>query len=285
MPETFFEYFCREGREKFDVILFDIDGTLSVGARPMPGAEKLLTFLNEEKFPYLLVTNDCYSSHEEKSANLRKGNLPVQPENIFSCGDVLKIWQQKSRHPGKLFYLCGRLGNPCYADFCGIRTISDPACIDQCDGVIFGEGSYTWECHLNAVFNFFLKHPEAPFLVGNPDSYWISPQGKGMSLGAGSQARFVHSVLQEAGRKTGITYLGKPHPLVYEGIKLELQERFQREISPEKIAMVGDSLASDIRGAKAQGWFAGLVLSGITTPELAAAAPADRIPDRIFSGV
>ena len=70
-----------------------------------------------------------------------------------------------------------------------------------------------------------------------------------------------------------------------EALKAELAERFHRDIEPGRIAMLGDSLASDIRGAKANGLFAGLVLSGITTPELAASAPADRVPDLIFSGV
>ena len=46
MPERFFDYFRREGREKADVILFDIDGTLAYGGRPLPGAGELLEYLN-----------------------------------------------------------------------------------------------------------------------------------------------------------------------------------------------------------------------------------------------
>ena len=56
--KTFTEFFCKEGRESADVVLFDIDGTLSFGRRPLPGAEELLDLLNKEKFPYLLLTND-----------------------------------------------------------------------------------------------------------------------------------------------------------------------------------------------------------------------------------
>ena len=54
MAERFFDFFIREGREKTDVILFDIDGTLAYGGRPLPGAGELLDLLNNEHFPYLL---------------------------------------------------------------------------------------------------------------------------------------------------------------------------------------------------------------------------------------
>lgn len=285
MQETFTEYFCREGRSELDVILFDIDGTLACGGRPLPGAGDLLSFLNKEKYPYLLLTNDCCSSHQQKAAILQRAGLPVEAEHIFSCGDVLKLWKRQSCYNGELYFLCGTLGTPCYAELAGIRVTADPDRIMTCAGVIFGEGRYDWQNHLEAVFNFFLEHPHAPFLVINPDSYWPSLYHPGMGLGSGAQARFILSVLKEAGKDTEILYLGKPYPPVYEALKAELAERFQREIAPCRIAMVGDSLASDIRGAKANGLFACLVLSGITTPELAESAPADRIPDLIFSGI
>ena len=58
MPETFTSFFLRCGRERFDAILFDIDGTLSSGVCPLPGARELLLLLEAEHFPYILLTND-----------------------------------------------------------------------------------------------------------------------------------------------------------------------------------------------------------------------------------
>ena len=285
MPERFLDYFRREGREKADVILFDIDGTLAYGGRPLPGAGEVLNYLNEINFPYLLLTNDCGSSHEQKAAILRKAGLPIGADNIFSCGDALKFWKKQSNYAGELYFLCGTLGTPCYAEQAGIRVTSNPDLIDSCSGVIFGEGKYDWQRHLEAVFNFFLKNPLAPFIVINPDSYWPSLHHPGMGLGSGAQARFVLSVLKEAGKETEILYLGKPYPAIYASLKDELSCRYQKEISPDRMIMIGDSLNSDIRGGKANGLFSSLVLSGITTPELAKNAPADRMPDMIFSGV
>lgn len=285
MFETFSEFFLREGREKIDLVLFDVDGTLSCGGIPLPGTKKTIEMLKQENVPFLLLTNDCCSSHRQKAEALIKAGIPVSGDNVFSCGDVLKLWAKKNNYNGELFFVCGLLGDPCYAKAAGMRTISDPALIDKCSGVIFGEGQYDWYYHLNAVFNFFLKNPHAPFLVLNPDSYWPSLYFKGLGLGTGAQARFIQSALHDAGKDTQIEYLGKPYPLLYESLKVELYERFGKEIPFSRVAMVGDSLASDIRGAKANGLLAYLVLSGITTSELAAAAPADRKPDMIFSGV
>lgn len=285
MIETFSEFFLREGRDKIDLVLFDVDGTLSCGGVPFPGAKTTLEMLTQEKVPFLLLTNDCCSSHRQKAASLKNAGFPVGEDNVFSCGDVLKLWAKKNNYAGELFFVCGLLGDPCYAQAAGMKTTCDPAEIDACSGVIFGEGRYDWYYHLNAVFNFFLKNPDAPFLVLNPDSYWPSLYFKGMGLGTGAQARFIQSALHDAGNDVEIQYLGKPYPPLYESLKAELFERFGKEIPFDRIAMVGDSLASDIRGAKANGLLAYLVLSGITTPELAAAAPADRKPDMIFSGV
>jgi HAD superfamily hydrolase (TIGR01450 family) len=283
--ETFTDFFRKEGREIADVVLFDIDGTLSFGRRPLPGAEDLLNLLNKEQFPYLLLTNDCGRSHEQKAEILQRGGLPVSADHIFSCGDALKIWEKQSSYDGELFFLCGSLGSPCYARQAGIRVTADPDLIHDCAGVIFGEGQYDWQKCLEAVFNFFLEHPDAPFIVGNPDSYWPALDHPGMGLGSGAQARFVLSVLKDAGKNSEIFYLGKPYPAIYSALKAELTARLHKEIAPERIIMVGDSLASDIRGANANGLLSCLVLSGITTAELAAAAPEDRIPDMIFSGV
>ena len=285
MPETFTEFFLRCGREKFDVILFDIDGTLAAGGRPLPGARELLLLLERENFPFLLLTNDCCSSRKEKAAMLQKKSIPVSEEQIYSCGDVLKLWKKNSNYKGELFYRCGRLGNPDYAEAAGIKVTSELEALPRCQGVIWGEGAFDWREVFEGIFNFFLTNPEAPLVVVNPDSCWPSSRHSGLGIGSGAQARFICTILKENGISVEPVYIGKPYPLVYQSVAAELEERFGRKIAPERIAMVGDSLASDIQGANANGLCSCLVLSGITDLSLAAAAPEERKPRLIFSGV
>ena len=49
--------------------------------------------------------------------------------------------------------------------------------------------------------------------------------------------------------------------------------------------MLGDSLASDVRGANRAGFTSALVLTGITTPEMAANADGEFRPGLIFNSI
>ena len=226
-----------------------------------------------------------YHSRKEKATLLQRENIPVKEEQIYSCGDVLKLWKNNTNYKGELLFRCGKLGCPDYAEAAGIKTTSNPEELPQCQGVIWGEGSFDWKVVFEGVFNFFLANPAAPLIVVNPDSYWPSSLHSGMGIGSGAQARFICTVLKDAGVFVEPLYIGKPYPLVYQGIMAELEERFGRKIAAERIAMVGDSLASDIQGANANGLCSCLVLTGITTPALAEKASEERKPQLIFSGV
>ena len=140
---------------------------------------------------------------------------------------------------------------------------------------------------MEAVFNFFLEHPEYPFITANPDSYWPSLHHSGMGIGAGAQTRFLCAVLNDAGKKISPVYLGKPYAPIYQCALPFLQKSFPERKFEDmgRLAMVGDSLASDIFGANVNGLFSCLVLSGITTMELAENAPVERKPQAIFKSV
>jgi len=285
MRETFTEYFLRQGKDEFDLLLFDIDGTLSTGGRPLPGAWELLELLSRRAFPHLLLTNDSCNSHREKAALLHESGLPVGEEHIFSCGDVLKLWAARAGYKGELLFQCGKLGDPSYAELAGLRTTEDPEELPRCSGVIFGEGNYDWQRHLEAVFNSYLRRPGLPMIVVNPDSYWPCSDSDAMGIGSGAQARFICTLLEEAGITVTPCYIGKPYPLIYKSVEAELESRLGRPVLPHRIAMIGDSLYSDIQGANANGLRSCLVLTGITTPRLAAQAPPERKPELIFSAV
>lgn len=280
---TFTEYFLAH-KQDFDAILFDIDGTLCYGGTPLPGAKELLELLEKEQFPYVLLTNDSCNSCKQKSAIMQNAGLPVPETKILSAGNALKYWADRNYH-GELFFQCGDLGN--YAELAGIKVTRDPAKIEQCKGVLSGEGKYDWQESMEAVFNHFLAHPEHPYITANPDSYWPSLHHSGMGIGAGAQTRFICAVLKDAGKEIPPIYLGKPYAPIYQCALPFLQNSFPGRKFEDmgRLAMVGDSLASDIYGANRNGLFSCLVLSGITTAELAEKAPAERKPQAIFKSV
>ena len=282
----FSEYF-KAHIEDFDAILFDVDGTLASGSAVFPGVKEFLTFLEDINFPYLLLTNDACNSQQQKAAYLAKGGLPVTGKRVLSAGNAFEEWVNSGNYDGRLFFQCGKFGTPSYIEAAGIKFTTDPARINECGGVLCGEGVYDWQPAIEAAFNLLLKHPEYPMIVANPDSYWPSLRLNGMGIGAGAVARFICQVLSDAGKEVKPLYLGKPYSPIYKCVFPFLRSLFPERIfdEPSRLIMVGDSLKSDIAGANANGITSVLVLSGITNLKQAEKAPEEEQPEMIFSGV
>ncbi|MBO5308542.1 MAG: HAD-IIA family hydrolase [Lentisphaeria bacterium] len=282
---TFTEFY-KENRADVDAVLFDVDGTLAVGCTPLPGALELLELLKKDHCPFFLLTNDSCRSLREKARLMQGANLPVGQENILSAGNALQIWAERF-YTGGLYYLCGSLGDPCYALDAGIEVTRDPALAPACCGIIMGEGRFEWKLQLETVFNMLLKRPDLPVICVNPDSYWPQADGINMGVGGGGFTRFLCALLKDAGHIIEPVYLGKPYSFIYECVSPFVEKNFPglqiRE--PRRVMMVGDSLASDIRGGNGAGFTTCLVLTGITSLELAQSAENERKPEYIFKSV
>ncbi len=276
----------KDNYQRFQAILMDIDGTLVAGERALPGAADTLDWLRRRRFPFCLLTNDGNRSPQEKSRLLGQAGLSVQPEEIVSCGMAL---DELARHPElgqKLFFVMGDLGRPNYADTAGLRITNDPGQLEQCAGIIVGEGYYDWQRYLNLALNTLLSAPDKMMIVPNPDSYWPNGVNGEVGIGAGGKARFLAGILAEAGVRVEPIYLGKPYRAIFR-LALEHIGRCWGipDLSADQVLMLGDSLKSDIAGARLAGLRSGLLLSGVTSRVLAEAAPDEERPDWVFKAL
>ncbi|OGV49003.1 MAG: hypothetical protein A2X49_12600 [Lentisphaerae bacterium GWF2_52_8] len=285
-PQIFAPWWERHCDE-FRALLFDIDGTLISGGHVLPGAVEIIARLRAEKFPFCLLTNDGNHSTEEKSRHMRKGGLEIAPEEIVSCGDALSLYVSGTGSEGQTFFVMGDLGNPDYAEKAGLMVTRDLKLIDLCAGVIVGEGIYDWQATINGVLNHFIRHPNHPMLVPNPDSYWPNGLKGEIGIGAGGKARFISGILDEMGLQIEPVYLGKPYEMIYRHTISVLCTRFglPHELPMREVLMLGDSLKSDIRGARRLDLRSGLLLTGISTLEQASQARGECRPDFIFSSL
>lgn len=274
----------QEHKRDFDAILFDIDGTLLSGLKVLSGADELLCQLRKESFPFYLLTNDGNHSVEEKSIIAKKSGLHVTPDEIISCGMAIRHYVEHHDIGGKVFFVMGDLGKPCYAENAGLKVCRNVKEIEACAGVIVGEGFYDWQSNISAVFNFFIKHPERHMIVPNPDSFWPTGKKGEFGIGAGSKARFVCNLVSEMGIIIAPAYLGKPFRVIYDYAVEMLTAKYQCcNLENKKILMLGDSLKSDIMGANKVGMVSGLMLTGITSITQVENAPAEQSPDYVFS--
>lgn len=268
----------------FDVILFDIDGTLIHGRHELPGAKAFLSHLQNTDFPYLLLTNDANHSQLEKAEILAHRGIHVPPEEIFSAGNPLKSYAEQENLIGTEAFILGDLGIPCYAENAGFQTTRSLERLSTVRSIIIGEGEYDWYTRITAVVNAIRKNPAIRLLSPNPDTYW--PSGKSeIGIGAGGVARFISDLLRDNGLDVPPIYLGKPYRPIFDAISVNINSRLKRAVPPERILMIGDSLQSDIRGARAAGFTAGLVLTGITTLRLLQNAPEQDRPHYVFNAV
>ncbi len=277
----FSDYFTAH-REQLDALIFDIDGTLVRGASPIPEAVDFIARLQKEQFPYFFLTNDSGNSCRQKAEILCKCGIKATASQIISSGDAIAEYIRKNNLTGRKFFQCGELGIPNFAERAGLRITRDLHDSDDCEGAIVGEGVYDWQREIHGLLNFLLRHPGVPVLVGNPDSYWKGRRSIG--IGAGTIIRMVVSLIKEIGGDVQTICIGKPYAPIYEYAEKHFAEVLpgNRHLQMSRIAMIGDSLVSDVRGAKNAGMLSFLVLTGISSREHIAAAPPECRPDEVF---
>ncbi len=282
---TFFEHYMEHCRD-YRALLFDIDGTLACCGHAAPGAVELLNELHINRIPYMIITNDALHSVEEKRVRLAAAGLEVDSDVIISAGDVLADTVELNCWTGKKFFILGKLGNPCFAEKAGLDVTRNIDELDGCFGIINAEGRYDWHDHMQAVMNYFRRHPYAPFVVPNPDSYWPGRNGT-VGVGAGGQARFIAGMLREMGVDISPIYLGKPYRPIYDCTMKRLRQKYSlpEDLDFGNVIMLGDSLASDIAGANNCGMVSALLLTGITNLQQAANAAAQYRPALIFDAL
>jgi len=268
-------------RNSADGLVLDVDGVLVRGRETVPDANAFISQLRAGNVPFVLLTNDGSHSRKERSDELCGAGVAVAPDEIVSSSDALGAAAARLGLDGGRFFVMGTVGNPCYAEAAGLRTTRSPDDLsgDGCDGVIVGEGHYDWERTVNGVINFFAAHPDAVMIVPNPDGYYPGANDS-IYVAAGGLARFMVRILAEHGVSVSPVYLGKPHGPVFEYAHRELERKTGRSLARPRIVMVGDSLDSDVAGARAFGYRAALVLTGVTRPDRV--ADADPQPDLVF---
>jgi len=267
---------------EFDALLLDVDGVLMTSRTPLPGSRELVADLRESQFPFLLLTNDGCNSPAQKTAYLERGGLRFSIDELVSSSHALEELVQERDWHGSTFFVMGQLGDPCYARQAGIQTTRDLQALadGDCLGVLVGEESYDWEHTIAGVFNFLIHHRDAPVVVPNPDVYF-PVKGDRLHPASGATVGFVQFLCQTHGFTIEPIFLGKPHSPIFRHAHREVERRLGRALPPSRLLMLGDSLASDIRGGRDYGTRTGLMLTGITTPAMLAAAGTQ--PDLVFT--
>ena len=222
--------------------VFDLDGTVYLGDRPIPGTIDFIR-RNSERFDIYFLTNNTSKNLEDYVTKLKGMGVPVAPDHMLSplipLADRLEKEKIREIYPvgntSFLHYLKKRLPDLRFGNS------------DRCELVVVGydtELTYKKLCESCLL----LLQPEVRFWATHPDAVCPSPQGPLPDTGS-----FLALYEKATGRVPELVF-GKPNPLVLE----PLLARY----TPDEMVMVGDRLYTDKLLAENAGMEFILVLSG-----------------------
>jgi HAD superfamily hydrolase (TIGR01458 family) len=219
--------------------LIDLDGVLYIEDRIIPGAPETIDWLRRKGFPLRFLTNTTMRSRDSLVAHLRGLGIRAAPHEMVSTAVVGARWLAE-RGVRRVYLL---LTKDAQQDFSGFEITPD-----QPEAVIVGDmgSGFTFEC-LNAAFLAVKSGAELVALQKN--RFWQTRNGLAMDAGA-----FVAAL--EYATETEALLIGKPNRAYFE---IALKDM---GISSSQVAMIGDDIQTDIRGAQVVGVRTILVQTG-----------------------
>jgi len=263
-------------------LLLDLDGVLILKGVLIPGATEALASLEARGIPYAIGTNTSLSSRATLSVEMRRAGLAVGPERIVSAGSAAAAHCRRRFHDAPLYVMGSPDG---LVEFEGLRLLSH----DEAAGpdarvaaVVVGDAADEFTPR-NIQSAFRLLRGGARFVAMHKNRWWLTPAG--VMLDAGAYVAGLEYVTQ---RRALVT--GKPSRTFF-GEALRLLAGLSAvgpPLSPRDVAMVGDDLWNDVRGAQRAGLRGVFVRSGKHgSAELARAAVERRAwaPDAVAPSI
>src|SRR3954467_6800942 len=232
--------------------LMDMDGVLVHEEHPIPGASEFVAELTENDIPFLVLTNNSIYTPRDLRARLARTGLDMPETAIWTSALATARFLDSQRPDGTAFVI-GESGLTTALHEVGYTQVErDP------DYVVLGETrSYSLGRITQAIR---LIDAGARFIATNPDPAGPTPAGIVPATGA---------VAALISRATGVDpyYVGKPNPLM-------MREALRAiDAHSEDTTMVGDRMDTDVIAGIEAGMRTVLVLTGITTRELAERFP------------
>jgi HAD superfamily hydrolase (TIGR01450 family) len=226
-------------------IVFDLEGVLHVGYRPLPGASETLAALDQAGLPHVILTNTTSKTRATISARMGEIGMPYPAERIVTAASATVAFLQR-RHAGRRVLL---LAEP--AAFEEVAAAGGIELVERwqdADVVCLGgpDASITY-AHLQEAFRALMEG--AAFVAMQRNRWWPTPDGPGLDAGV-----FVKGLEYSSGRRA--TVIGKPAAGAYRAALAVLG------VKAADALMVGDDPVADLATAHRIGLRTCLVRSG-----------------------
>jgi len=234
---------------QFDALLLDGYGVLNIGGEAVPEADDLLAMAASAGVATIVLTNGASKPSQMTWSKYQQLGLDLDPAEIISSRDALIAHLNAPQTTIKTMGVVDSFTEGVMVDGVAIKPLHPdrPDEWQNLDAIgVFGTVHWNkaWqECLVKAMAS------GVEIFVANPDV--AAPQEQGYSREPGywvaAAAHQCHAVDQ-------VKWFGKPHAPVFDLALQRLEELTSRSnLDLDRIAMVGDSLHTDILGGQARG--------------------------------
>lgn len=234
----------------YEAYIFDLDGTIYLGDKLLPGARELIEGLRRDGKVVKFLSNNPTKDPAMYQEKLDRLGLPTPVEDIANTVVTTTAWLTE-HHPLAGVFVIGEQPLKDALHSAGLRLTEDPEEID----VVVASYDRGFNYHkLQIAFDALWFHKRAILIQTNPDRYCPFPGGRGEP----DCAAVAAAIEACTGVKCSVS-LGKPSPLM---LSTALGAT---GISPKRALMVGDRLMTDIQMGIDCGTATALVLTGEST--------------------
>jgi HAD superfamily hydrolase (TIGR01459 family) len=235
---------------RFDTFLIDLWGVLWDGREVYAEAVEFCRRLKQEGKAIFFLSNCAEYPADDLAARARSAGLGQADTSwMLTAGQALELWARNNGVNGKPVYVFGGEGvweNVRRSGALPIELPADPLELKTAAQsqflILGGTDDFSWK-RLEAVISaIHIAHLHV--VLPNPDLIVATLDGR-VTLPPGMKASIIETALPHV----AIERLGKPYRFIYD----YAFERIGPKADRSRALMIGDSLATDVRGANTAG--------------------------------
>jgi len=246
--------------------IFDLDGTVYLGKRALPGAVETIAMLRERGMKTVFLSNKPLEPGSAYAAKLTRLGIPTSPDDVITAARVLSDYLARVA-PGARVFVIGE--PPLLEEMrqAGLQLVEDPVQIEYVIAAFDRTFDYLkWNIAFQAI-----KFHGAHFVATNADRSCPVDGGEIPDC-----AGIIAALEATTGKKVEFV-AGKPSPMIIQtGIA-------RMGLRAEECLVVGDRLETDMVMGRAAGAKTALVLTGVTRREHLATALVQ--PDYVLENI
>ena len=223
--------------DEVDAFVFDAFGVLNVGETLIPGADRRLDQLRECGCAIRILTNAASYDRAGAIAKFKRLGLTLADDEIITSREAA-LQHLPDGHWGVIAADTDPLNE---LPSSTTRLEDQPEAYNNVDQFLF-LSSAEWSPQRQQLLMAAMQKKPRRLLIGNADL--AAPRDDGFSVEPGYFGHLIADVFPDH-----VRFFGKPFGEVYSLIEASLPA-----VPPQRIAMCGDTLHTDILGAAARGW-------------------------------